>query len=134
MKDFIVGTVATAMAFWVVASVFPEYLGLNDFLTYEGEPAGLLVLALIFGVINGLIGPVVRLIALPLTFMTLGLFGFVINGILLIVIAWIAQNLELTFTVGDYPPDFTADTIVAAIVGAVVLGVVNSVAHSVVKD
>ena len=31
-----------------------------DFLTYEGEPAGLLVLALIFGVINGLIGPIVR--------------------------------------------------------------------------
>jgi len=133
VRGFIVGTIATAIAFWIVASVFPEYLGL-DFLTYEGEPAGLLVLALIFGVINGLIGPVVRLIALPLTFMTLGLFGFVINGILLIVIAWIAQNLELTFTVGDYPPDFTADTIVAAIVGAVVLGVVNSVAHSVVKD
>jgi putative membrane protein len=133
VRGFIVGTVATAIAFWVVASAFPEYLGL-DFLTYEGEPAGLLVLALIFGVINGLIGPVVRLIALPLTFMTLGLFGFVINGILLIVVAWIAQNLELTFTVGDYPPDFTADTIVAAIVGAVVLGVVNSVAHSLVKD
>jgi putative membrane protein len=133
VRGFIVGTVATAIAFWIVASVFPEYLGL-DFLTYEGEPAGLLVLALIFGVINGLIGPIVRLIALPITFMTLGLFGFVINGILLIVIAWIAENLDLTFTVGDYPPDFNATTIVAAIVGAVVLGVVNSIAHSVVKD
>ena len=133
VRGFIVGTVATAIAFWIVAVVFPEYLGL-DFLTYEGEPAGLLVLALIFGVINGLIGPIVRLIALPITFMTLGLFGFVINGILLIVVAWVAENLDLTFTVGDYPPDFNATTIVAAIVGAVVLGVVNSIAHSVVKD
>ena len=133
MRGFIVGTVATAIAFWIVAVVFPEYLGL-DFLTYEGEIPGLIILALIFGVINGLIGPLVRLIALPITFMTLGLFGFVINGILLIVIAWIAQNLELTFTVGDYPPDFNATTIVAAIVGAVVLGVVNSIAHSVVRD
>jgi putative membrane protein len=133
VRGFIVGTVATAIAFWIVAVVFPEYLGL-DFLTYEGEIPGLIILALIFGVINGLIGPLVRLIALPITFMTLGLFGFVINGILLIVIAWIAQNLELTFTVGDYPPDFNADTIVAAIVGAVVLGVVNSIAHSVVRD
>lgn len=133
MRGFIVGTIATAIAFWIVASVFPEYLGL-DFLTYEGEPAGLLVLALIFGVINGLIGPIVRLIALPISFMTLGLFGFVINGILLIVVAWIAQNLDLTFTVGDYPPDFNATTIVAAIVGAVVLGLVNSLAHTVVKD
>jgi putative membrane protein len=133
VRGFIVGTVATAIAFWIVASVFPEYLGL-DFLTYEGEPYGLLILALIFGVINGLIGPIVRLIALPISFMTLGLFGFVINGILLIVVAWIAQNLEITFTVGNYPPTFDADTIVAAIVGAVVLGVVNSLAHSIVKD
>ena len=133
MRGFIVGTVATAIAFWIVAVVFPEYLGL-DFLRYEGEIVGLLALALIFGVINGLIGPIVRLIALPITFMTLGLFGFVINGILLIVVAWIAENLDLTFTVGDYPPDFNATTIVAAIVGAVVLGVVNSIAHSVVKD
>ena len=133
MRGFIVGTVATAIAFWIVAVVFPEYLGL-DFLTYEGDIVGLLVLALIFGVINGLIGPIVRLIALPITFMTLGLFGFVINGILLIVVAWIAENLDLTFTVGDYPPDFNATTIVAAIVGAVVLGVVNSIAHSVVRD
>jgi putative membrane protein len=133
VRGFIVGTVATAIAFWIVAVVFPEYLGL-DFLRYEGEIVGLLALALIFGVINGLIGPIVRLIALPITFMTLGLFGFVINGILLIVVAWIAENLDLTFTVGDYPPEFNATTIVAAIVGAVVLGVVNSIAHSVVKD
>ena len=133
MRGFIVGTVATAIAFWIVAVVFPEYLGL-DFLSYEGDIVGLLVLALIFGVINGLIGPIVRLIALPITFMTLGLFGFVINGILLIVVAWIAENLDLTFTVGDYPPEFNATTIVAAIVGAVVLGVVNSIAHSVVRD
>ena len=133
MRGFIVGTVATAIAFWIVAVVFPEYLGL-DFQVYEGEIPGLIILALIFGVINGLIGPIVRLIALPITFMTLGLFGFVINGILLIVVAWIAENLDLTFTVGDYPPDFNATTIVAAIVGAVVLGVVNSIAHTVVRD
>ena len=133
VRGFIVGTVATAIAFWIVASVFPEYLGL-DFLTYEGEPYGLLILALIFGVNNGLIGPIVRLSRCQSRSCTLGLFGFVINGILLIVVAWIAQNLEITFTVGNYPPTFDADTIVAAIVGAVVLGVVNSVAHSVVRD
>src|SRR5262245_61982876 len=133
VRGFLVGTVATAIAFWIVAVASPEFLGV-DFLKYEGDAVGLIVLAVIFGVINGLIGPIVRLIALPITFMTLGLFGFVINAILLIVVAWIAQNLDLTFTVGDYPPDFNADTIVAAIVGAVVLGVVNSIAHSVVRD
>ena len=128
MRGFVVGTIVTAIAFFILTRFLPQ------FVSYDGDLIGLLVISVVFGVVNGLIGPIVRLIALPISFMTLGLFGFVINGILLIVVAWIAQNLDLTFTVGDYPPDFNATTIVAAIVGAVVLGLVNSLAHTVVKD
>jgi putative membrane protein len=133
VRGFIVGTVATAIAFWVVTAVLPEYFNV-DFLRYEGEPAGLIALALIFGVINGIIGPIVRLIALPISFVTLGLIGFVINGVLLLVVAWAAEQMELDFFVGDFPPDINATTIVAAIVGAVVLGVVNSLAHTLLPD
>ena len=128
MRGFVVGTIVTAIAFFILTKFLPQ------FVSYDGDLIGLVVISVVFGIVNGLIGPIVRLIALPISFMTLGLFGFVINGILLIVIAWIAQNLDLTFTVGDYPPDFNATTIVAAIVGAVVLGLVNSLAHTVVKD
>ena len=91
--------------------------------TDQGEPAGLLVLALIFGVINGLIGPIVRLIVLPIPFTTLGLFGFVINGILLIVVARIAQWFQLDLHGGRRPsPTSMRYTIVAAIVGAAACG------------
>jgi putative membrane protein len=48
--------------------------------TYEGDLVGILVLSLIFGVVNGLIGPIVRTLAFPLTFMTMGLIGFAINA------------------------------------------------------
>ena len=64
---------------------------LPQFIDYNGELIGLVVLAAIFGVVNGLIGPIVRLLALPVRMMTLGLIGFVINGGLLLLTAAIAD-------------------------------------------
>jgi putative membrane protein len=133
VRGFIVGTLATALAFFVVTQVLPDILGVS-FLSYEGEILGLILLALVFGVVNGLIGPVVRILSMPISFFTMGLFGFIINGVLLLVTAAIADSLDLAFKVGDYPPDLNADTIVAAVVGAVILGVVNSLAHTLLPD
>lgn len=133
MRGFIVGTVATAIAFYLVTQVLPDILNVS-FLSYEGELIGLIVLALVFGVVNGLIGPVVRMASMPISFFTMGLFGFILNGALLLVTAAAAQALDLDFMVGDFPPDITADTIVAAIVGAVILGVVNSLVHTLLPD
>lgn len=134
MKGFIVGTVVTAIAFYVLTQVLPEYTGF-DMVTYEGEPAGMLVLAAIFGVVNGLIGPIVRTLALPLTFMTMGLVGFAINAGLLLLTAFIANSAGFDLTVGDFPPTLlTADTIVAAVVGAVVLSLVGTAVRLVVPD
>ena len=133
MRGFVVGTVATAIAFFVVAEVLPEYLNL-DFLAYEGELVGLLLLAIVFGVVNGLIRPIVRLASLPISFMTMGLFGFIVNGVLLLATAAVADAVGLDFRVGDFPPDLNGNTIVAAIVGAVILGIVNSIAHMVLPD
>ncbi len=133
MRGFIVGTVATAIAFYLVTQVLPDILDVS-FLSYEGEVIGLIVLALVFGVVNGMIGPVVRAISMPISFFTMGLFGFILNGVLLLVTAAAAQALDLDFKVGDFPPDINADTIVAAIVGAVILGVVNSLVHTLLPD
>lgn len=134
MRGFIVGTVATAVAFYVVTKVLPDMFGL-DYLRYESEDlVGLLGLALVFGVVNGLIAPVVRAVSMPISFFTMGLAGFVLNGVLLLVTAAAAEMVEIPFFVGDYPPDLNADTIVAAIVGAVILGVVNSLVHTFVPD
>ena len=129
MRGFIVGTLATAVAFYVVTKVLPEYLGL-DFLRYESDDlVGLLGLAVVFGVVNGLIGPVVRVASMPISFFTMGLAGFILNGVLLLGTAAVADQLGIPFFVGDFPPDLNADTIVAAVVGAVILGVVNSLAN-----
>jgi putative membrane protein len=129
MKAFIVSTVATAIAFAVVTRLLPTYLG------YDGDIVGLVILALVFGVVNGLVKPIVRLLALPLRVMTLGLIGFLINGAMLLVTAWIADLLGVAFTVGDFPPElFSVDTLIGAVIGAVVLSIVNALTHTVVPD
>ncbi len=128
MKGFVVGTVVTAIAFYVLTTFLPQ------FVEYKGELIGLLGLAVIFGLVNGFIGPIVKIAALPLTFMTMGLIGFVINAALLLLTGVIADQAGFNLTIGDFPPDFTADTILAAIIGAVVLSVVGAGVRMVVPD
>jgi putative membrane protein len=129
VKGFIVSTVVTAVAFFILVQLFPSMFG------YDGGYLGLAVIAVIFGAVNGLVGPIVKLIALPISFMTLGLVGFLINGGLLLLTAFISDLLGFPLTVGDFPPDlFTADTIVAAIVGAVVLSLISTVIRFAVPD
>ena len=129
MKGFVIGTVVTAVAFYILVTLLP------DMFAYDKGIVGLLVIAVIFGVVNGLIGPIVKTAALPISFMTMGLVGFVINGALLLVTAFISDIAGFPLKVGDFPPDLlTADTIVAAIVGAVVLSIISTVIRLVVPD
>ncbi len=135
MRGFIVGTIVTAIAFYVLTKVLPQYTSF-DMVTYDGELYGIVVLALIFGVVNALIGRIVRIIALPISMMTMGLVGFVINaGLLLRHRVHRRRQPGFDLTVGDFPPDLlTANTIVAAIVGAAVLSLVSTAVRLVVPD
>ena len=128
MKGFIIGTVVTAIAFYVLTRFLPQ------FVSYDGELVGLLVIAIIFGVVNGLIGPILKMLTLPISLMTMGLLGFLINAVLLLVTALVADAAGFNLTVGDFPPGLTADTLVAAVIGAVVLSVVGTVVRLVVPD
>lgn len=50
----------------------------------------MLLVALVFGLVNGTLGKVVRIVSIPLYIITLGLFGFIVNGILISVVAWLS--------------------------------------------
>ena len=125
--SFIISTIATAVTFGIVAYLLPQ-------IDYGDNLVGLLVVAIIAGVVNGLIKPSVKLFSLPLTVMTLGLFGIVINAGMLLLIAWISDLFGITFSVGGFPPDFSLDTIVAALIGAIALTVVGAIVNLVVPD
>ena len=72
MKGFAIGVVATAIALVLLAFVLPS-------VDYGGDLVGLILLAIVFGVVNGLIKPIVKLFSFPITAMTLGLFSIVIT-------------------------------------------------------
>jgi putative membrane protein len=130
MRGFILGTLATALAFAIMTFL------LKPNIAYTGDVVpGLIVIALIAGVVNGLIKPIVRLLALPVRMATLGLIGFVINAAMLLLIAWIADKVEPgKFTIGGFPPDFGVEAIAWAVVGAVVLSIINTIIGLVVPD
>lgn len=129
MRGFVISTVVTAIAFFILVQLLPSMFG------YEGGYLGLIVIAAIFGAVNGFVGPIVKTAALPVSFMTMGLVGFLINGGLLLLTAFISDSLGFRLQVGDFPPSLlTADTIVAAIVGAVVLSLISTVIRAVVPD
>jgi putative membrane protein len=78
----------------------------------EGGFGAFLLIALIWGLVNCLLGPIVRLLSLPVTLITLGLFAFVVNGFLFAVTAWIADAMSV-------------DNFLWAIVGAILLSFLN---------
>ena len=126
MKHFIIGAVAAAIAFYGLTRFLP------DLFSFTGQTQGLIVLGVIFGVVNGLIGPVVKLLSLPLSVLTMGLAGVLVNAGLLVLVALIANSSGFPLSIGGFPPDVTADTVVAAVVGSVVIGVVTGVVNAVV--
>jgi len=129
LRGFIVGTIVTAIAFFLLTTFLPQ------FVSYTGDLLGLIIVSVIFGVVNGLIGPIVRLLALPIRMMTLGLIGFVINAGLLLLTAGIASAMHFDLKVGDFPPDLLSiDTLIGAIVGAIALSLVSTAVRLVIPD
>ncbi len=88
MRNFVMRVVINTLALWIVSAIFP---GLIWFET--GGAASYLVAGLVLGLANAVIRPILLLLTLPATLISFGLFAFVINAVvLLIVAAW--TNLE----------------------------------------
>ena len=77
-----------------------------------------------------------KLFSLPITVMTLGLFSFVINAAMLLLVAWLSVELfDVPMSVGGFPADgLSLDAIVAAFVGAIAISLVSTVVGLVIHD
>jgi putative membrane protein len=123
MRSFLLRTAFTGVAIWIAALLVPGVeladAGLSD------QVVTVLLVALIFGVVNALLGPVVKLLAIPLVLLTLGLFSLVINALLLWFTSWLAEQLGLAFSVEGFW---------AALLGALVVSLVTVGLGAVLKD
>lgn len=106
LRRALVLCVVLAIAIGVAAAVVPG-------IEVDGGVLTLLWVAVLFGLVNALLGPVLHLLSLPLTLITLGLFGLVVNGVLLATTAGISDGLD----VGGF---------LGTVVGALVISVVTA--------
>jgi putative membrane protein len=88
LKQLMVVWIVVALAIAITAELLPS-------VEINGGVFTLLGVALVFGLVNGLIGPLLRLLTLPLTLMTFGLFALVVNGVLLALTAGLSDGLDV---------------------------------------
>lgn len=100
----LINWILSALAVWVVSQLIPGF--------HVTGVAAALIAALVIGFVNATLGLVLKIITLPLTILTLGIFWFVINALMLEMAAAVV-------------PGFRIDTFLAAFEGAVVLSLVN---------
>jgi putative membrane protein len=101
----------TAAALFVAAKFVPG-------ISHTGSLASLLGVALVFGVVNTIVKPILKLFSFPVVLLTLGLFLFVINGLMLLLTSYLSAQLELGFQVRGILP---------AIIGSLVVSITAAV-------
>lgn len=100
MMNFLVKTIANAAALAVAIWLLQD-------ITLTGESTGkkaltLVLVALLFGLVNFVVKPVVKLLTLPLFILTLGLITLVINALMLLLTSWLADQFDLNFHVEGF--------------------------------
>lgn len=86
----------------------------------------LLAVALILALVNTFIRPIVKLLSFPVSIMTLGLVGFIVNGAMLLLVALVSDQFKLGFRIGGFPPNLNADAVVGAIAAAFIISLVST--------
>ena len=115
---FVVRLLVNAAALWVATRIVPG-------VTYSGGVVPMLAVALVFGIVNAVIGTVAKIVTFPIIILTLGIFILVINGLMLMLTSALSQALELGFHVRGFW---------AAFWGALVVSLVSTVLSLFIRD
>jgi putative membrane protein len=122
---FLVRLIINALALWLTTllvagvTVVPYTAGdtFATFVTY-------LIVALIFGIVNGILGTLIRIVAFPLYVLTLGLIALIVNAILLLVVSGISSLLGFGLRVESFG---------WGIIGALVLAVISWIIGAILR-
>jgi putative membrane protein len=118
MLKLLARLVINAIAIWVAAYIVPG-------LTLTGNVLSWLVVAIIFGLINALIKPIVKLLTLPINIVTLGLFSLVINALMLMLTGLLTDFLVIEGVLLGFVP---------ALMGSILISIVSTVLNWFIKD
>jgi len=118
MTKFIIRWAINAVALYVAVLIVPG-------IDFHGQWTGVLWLALIIGLLNALVRPLLKFLTCPLIILTLGLFSIVINTVILLLTNSIGQAFDLGLTVGGFWP---------ALLGSLVISIVSVVMSIIFRD
>ncbi|GGQ74604.1 MULTISPECIES: phage holin family protein [Streptomyces] len=123
MKNFVVKTIANAGALAVAVWLLEDITLTGD---STGKKVGtLIVVALLFGLVNFLVKPVVKVLTFPLFILTLGLITLVVNALMLLLTSWLADKLDVSFHVEGFW---------TAVLGGLIISVVSWALNVVLPD
>jgi putative membrane protein len=124
MRRFIVSLVANAIALWITTLIVTG-VRLDPFQDDTiGTILSYLFVALIFGVVNGIVGTAIRIVAFPLYILTLGLLSLIVNALLLLLSGWLSQLFGFGLVI---------DNFVWAVLGALVLAILSAIIGSILR-
>jgi putative membrane protein len=136
MIRLLISTAINAVGLWVAASIVP---GIH-FTSYFGTQGwqvmlSYLLVGAIFGVVSAIITPVIKVLAFPLYLLTFGLISFVINGAILLFVAWLSGLLGGdTVTIDGFTSTgLTIESLGWAMLGAIVISIASMVSNWVLR-
>jgi putative membrane protein len=120
----IIRLLITAFSLWI-ATVLIEGIELTTDSNAK-KVLTLIVVAAIFGIINAVLRPIIKVVGCGLYILTLGLIALVVNGALFLLTSWIADQLDVPFHVENFWP--------SAVLGALIVSVVSWLLNMLVPD
>jgi len=122
--NFLLRVIINAVAIWFATLVLSglEVVGGGDTTT---TVIVFLVVALVFGIVNAVVKPIVKLLALPLYVLTLGLFTVIVNAAMLWLTSWLSQRTEYGLRIDNFG---------TAVLGALIISVVSFVLSVALKN
>jgi putative membrane protein len=136
MKRFLVGTVINCLGLWLVTLVIPAI----KIAPWGGDTTWNLVasfafVGMIFGLVTAIVAPVIKVLAFPLYILTFGLISFVINGAILLLVAWLSQliNSPIFSIDGFTQAGLTIDSLGWAMLGSIIMSVFAFFARGIFK-
>ncbi|MFC7597962.1 phage holin family protein [Terrabacter sp. GCM10028922] len=123
LLNFAIKTVVNGVALWIAAL-------LVDGINFGTNPdtwavvRTVLLVALVFGIVNAFVRPIAKVVSLPFIILTLGLFVFIVNALMLELTSWLSDKLGLAFHVDDFFWDAVLGALIITFV-SMILGFFN---------
>ena len=125
VKNIAIKTLVNGLALWL-AAIAVDGIEFGRGAEWTGTLKTVVLVALVFGLVNAVVKPLLRALSTPLIWLSLGLFTLVINALMLQLTSWLAEKLSLAFHVQQFFWD--------AVIGALIITFVSMVLHAIIPD